>query len=132
MLSRNGSRRRGREVKVAYTDLIFHSPKGDECGLADAKAMSYYNLPSPDYAKMLSNYSANYREIAKPGQTLGACTYVAGGLSSTFDSEAMKLTRESKVPCNGVRARDLLEISRKKNSPETNWSLFKKSGQIQP
>lgn len=125
-----GSRRKSRAEKGAFTDIVFYSPDQPECGLADTKATAYYNLPSTDYAKMVSNYLPNYKAIAREGSCLRLCTYVAGGFSDSFDAEAAKLHAETGVSCSGIRAKDLLALSQREVPPKSNWGLFSHSGRI--
>ena len=125
-----GSKRKSRAEKGAFTDIVFYSPDRAECGIADTKATAYYNLPSTDYAKMISNYLPNYKTVAREGSTLRQCTYVAGGFTDSFDAEAGKLHAAAGIPCSGIRAKDLLSLSQKKNPPKTNWDLFSRNGRV--
>lgn len=125
-----GSKRRSHAEKGAFTDILVHSPQRDRCGIVDAKAVSRYNLPSSDYAKMISNYLPNYQEIAGNGSELAFCTYVAGGFSESFSNEAKKVYLASNIPCSGLRAADLLKMSKEKQLPQKNWEIFRNNGLI--
>lgn len=125
-----GSKRRSRTEKGAFTDILVHSPQNDACGIVDAKAVARYNLPSADYAKMISNYLPNYKEIAGDSSALAFCSYVAGGFSESFSGEAKKVYCASNVPCSGLRASDLLKMSKAKQVPQKNWEVFCKNGLI--
>ena len=126
-----GSKRRSRAEKGAFTDILVHSPQNDACGIVDAKAVARYNLPSSDYAKMISNYLPNYREIAGDNSALAFCAYVAGGFSESFSGEAKKVYSAANVPCSGLRASDLLKMSKAKQVPQKSWEAFCKNGLIQ-
>ncbi len=124
-----GSKRKGHDEKGAFTDIVIISPSGDSCAIADAKAVSRYNLPSADYAKMVANYIPNYTQIA-PNTRLNCCMYIAGGFSDTFAGEARKLFRDTAVACSGLRASTLLRFAKKSVPVAESWRLFSNTGVI--
>ncbi|HCE98284.1 MAG TPA: hypothetical protein DER10_07280 [Elusimicrobia bacterium] len=125
-----GSKRKSRTEKGAFTDIVVYSPLKDACGIVDTKAVVRYNLPSADYAKMISNYIPNYRAVAGQRFNLAFCSYVAGGFAESFPSEAVKIFNATKIPCSGLKAIELLKMSKDKHLPQANWQTLCKNGLI--
>lgn len=123
-----GSKRKSRAEKGAFTDILVYSPAKNSCGIVDTKAMARYNLPSADYAKMIANYIPNYRAVAGQDVTLGFCSYVAGGFAESFPGEAIKIFNATSTPCSGVRAADILKMSKNKKPSHENWAMLCRNG----
>jgi len=123
-----GSKRKSRAEKGAFTDILVYSPAQNSCGIVDTKATARYNLPSTDYAKMISNYIPNYRTVAGQDVTLGFCSYIAGGFAEGFPGEAIKIFNATSTPCSGVRATDILKMSKNKKPSHENWEMLCRNG----
>ena len=125
-----GSKRKSRAEKGAFTDIVVYSPQKNNCGLVDTKATARYNLPSTDYAKMISNYIPNYQAVAGQGVPLAFCSYVAGGFTESFPGEAIKIFNATQTHCSGLKARELLKMSKNKSLPQKNWEALCRNGLI--
>jgi len=123
-----GSKRKSRAEKGAFTDILVYSPGRKNCGIVDTKAVARYNLPSADYAKMISNYIPNYQAVAGEGVNLSFCSYIAGGFAESFPGEAFKIFNATSTLCSGLKAADLLRMSKSKNIPQSNWGTLCRNG----
>ncbi|MFD2289222.1 AlwI family type II restriction endonuclease [Pedobacter petrophilus] len=95
-----------------YSDIILSNESLGECAIADTKASSYYTLPSTDYAKMISNYIPNYKQLGLASDhTLGFILYVAGGLGGEIQSKLLTLYKESGFPASAINAKTLIEVA---------------------
>ena len=124
-----GSKRKKAGVG-AYTDVIAERATDNVCGLIDTKASSAYNIPSTDYAKMVSNYIPNYRDVAKPESQLQFVSYVAGGFSGEVNSKLKNLFSDTKVPASAVSAKVLIDASRRPGIAAKSkqiWEVFRKN-----
>jgi hypothetical protein len=109
-----GQLKRAGGGKGGFADIFVVAMDQEHCGLIDTKATSYYSLPSSDYAKMVSNYVPNCRDLfSGRNLKLEFVLYVAGGLSRNIDTELTKLRKESSVPCSAISASDLVTVSRR-------------------
>lgn len=125
-----GSKRKSRAEKGAFTDILVYSPQRNCCGLVDTKATARYNLPSSDYAKMISNYIPNYQAVAGQGINLSFCSYIAGGFAETFSGEARKVFSATHTPCSGLKAIGLLKMAQGKHAAQSNWDALCCNGLI--
>lgn len=125
-----GSKRKSRAEKGAFTDILVYSPQKNACGIVDTKATARYNLPSSDYAKMISNYIPSYQTVARQGVSLSFCSYIAGGFADSFPGEAVKIFNATHTPCSGLKATALLKMAKGKNNTQSNWDVLCRNGLV--
>lgn len=112
----------------AYMDVLVDNEDNKSCGLIDTKASSLYNVPSSDYAKMLTNYIPNYEEVSKKDRTLDFVSYIAGGFSGEINSKLRSITENTGIYASAVTAKVLIDVLRTKDitlNKKKTWEVFK-------
>lgn len=105
-----------------YADIFVVALDDQHCGILDTKASASYALPASDYHAMVNNYMPNYTELTG-GRALRLefASYVAGGFTANINDRLASISREGKVPCSAVSARDLLRLA--KSNPSTSGQV---------
>lgn len=116
-----------------FSDVFIASDRFGACAIIDAKAAREYSLSSDDYAKMVSNYIPNYRELTNMIEEtrnkdvkLEFAAYTAGGFSGSIGGRLSEIKRETGVRCSAVRARDLLSLAKTGISKDSFWRVMSK------
>jgi hypothetical protein len=96
-----------------YSDIFLIPLNQSYCAIVDTKASPSYTISSNDYAKMVSNYIPNYRELCPPGLNLQLkfCLYVASGFSRNNDHKQQELFNEKGVYASRMTAKNLLKLT---------------------
>ena len=126
-----GQRKRTEGVG-GYADVFIVALDNKHCAIIDTKASPAYTITSDDYAKMISNYIVNYKELCnKQDLDLEFCLYVAGGLQKERVKTKLKeIKKETRVSASAINAFELLQLSMKnipKNQQSKVRSVFKKT-----
>jgi hypothetical protein len=126
-----GQRKRTEGVG-GYADVFIVALDNKHCAIIDTKASPAYTITSDDYAKMISNYIVNYKELCnKQDLDLEFCLYVAGGLQEERVKTKLKeIKKETRVSASAINAFELLQLSMKnipKNQQSKVRSVFKKT-----
>lgn len=117
-----------------FADVFLIALDNKHCAIIDGKASPNYTLPSSDYRAMTYDYIPNYRELTKgKPYKLEFASYIAGGFSGNISSGLKRITNQTNVNCSAIKAKELLEISKKysqRKDQEKVRSIFRNNGLI--
>jgi hypothetical protein len=97
-----------------FADVFVVALDNKHCAIIDGKASPNYALPSGDYRAMTYDYIPNYTKLANDRPLiLEFASFIAGGYSGNVSEGLQRIKQESGVSCSAIKAKDLLEISKK-------------------
>lgn len=103
-----------RNKQGGFADVFIIALDNKHCAVIDAKATSSYNLPSNDYRAMTYDYIPNYSLLTRGKPLmLEFGSFISGGFSTDFSPVLKNIKKETGIDCSAVRAKDLLDLSKK-------------------